>query len=79
MKNAMATGKHKSPDTDPVSNAAPNKMSLSKTFKASMTSKVHLSDQEADFLVNNTRTIGDPGLLDKKLGPEYTGSRSIDK
>ena len=51
-KKAKATGKHKAPDTNPDSDAAPTKLSLSNTFKAALTSKVHLAGQEVDFLIN---------------------------
>ena len=51
-KKAKATGKFKAPNADPAYDAAPTKLSLSKTFKSSLTSKVHLSGQKADFLVN---------------------------
>ena len=64
-KKANATGKRKSPDADPASNAVPTKMSLSKTFKAALTSKVHLSDQEAYFLVNEAEKAASAGLLIK--------------
>ena len=51
-KKDKATGKRKSPDADQASNADPIKLYLSKTFKSALTSKFHLSDQEADLLVN---------------------------
>ena len=51
-KKSRATGKLKAPDTDPSSNASPTKLYLSKTFKDDLTSKVHLFNQEVDFLVN---------------------------
>ena len=53
-KKAKATGKHKAPDVDPASDADPTKLSLSKTSKAALTSKVNMSCQEAEFLVNKT-------------------------
>ena len=52
MNKYKATGKRKEPDADPASDAATVKLSLSKTFKAALTYKVHLFDQEADLLVN---------------------------
>ena len=62
---AKASGKPKTPDADPASDAAPIKLSLSNTFKAVQTSKVHLSNQEADFLVNEAEKAAAAGSLIK--------------
>ena len=65
MKKAKSNGKRKASDANPASEAAPNKLYLSNTFKAALTSKVHLSDQEADFLVNEAEKAADVGSLIK--------------
>ena len=64
-KKAKATVKRKALDTDSASDAAPTKLSLSKTFKAALTSKVHLSNQESYFLVNKAEKAVAAGSLIK--------------
>ena len=64
-KKAKATGKRKTPDSEPDSDAAPTKLSLLKTFKAALTSKVHLYDQEAAFLVSDGEKAAATGSLIK--------------
>ena len=56
-KNAKSTDKRKASNANPAYNAAPTKPSLSKTFKADLASKVHMSNQEADFLVNEAEKV----------------------
>ena len=64
-KKAKATGKRKSPGAEPSSDADPTKLSLSKTFKYDLTSKVYPYEQEADLLFNEAEKAAATGYLIK--------------
>ena len=64
-KKSKANGKLKAPDANPSSEADPTKLSISKTFKSDLTSKVHLYDQEADLFVNEAEKAVAVGSLIK--------------
>ena len=71
---------------NPASSTSANSatLSLAKSFKTALTSKVHISDMEANYLVDQAvKEAEDKDSAknppEKILGPEYTGSRSMDK